>query len=200
MGRAIWIGISLILCVTIVALVVALNWPSGAALIGGPQVDDARLAALEQRVELLQRHLLLQQTVSNNEVKVIDVAPQPATTSSSHNVNAVDEVESQTAEQQQISYEQRFKEADRSNTSWSSLKEGELSRLTMGASLARLRSNQCRGAMCRIEIEHSSKKEAEEFLDENEHAPALLGTTYYRFPIDETGTRFVMFIEPAQTN
>jgi hypothetical protein len=98
---------------------------------------------------------------------------------------------------ERIAYENQFRGGG--STPWATGKEDELRRELSRSSLARVRRIECRGSMCRVETEHESTAEAEAFLDENDLRPGLLGTTYHRYPLNDTGTEVVMFVEPSQS-
>lgn len=164
--------------------------------------DDQRILALEQRVNLLQRQLLEGPPARTENAAAPTASAQRTQAAIEAEVDTPVEVTPEQAradrEEQRGAWEQRFNSEGAPNNPWAIEKEETLRTALRSSPLANAQSIRCRGNTCRIETQHPSKADAEALLDDNAMSSALLGATYYRFPLDEAKTRFVMYVEPAK--
>jgi hypothetical protein len=53
----------------------------------------------------------------------------------------------------------------------------------------------CRASTCRLHTRHPDRKSAEQFLDEMDLSPQLVGANLMRYPIEEARWEFAYFVE-----
>ncbi len=194
-----WIVLGAGTCLIMAAGIVA-SWGSLVAR-PTPRVVDPRVAELEKSVAQLRREILAQRIGVASDAVMGPHRPAPLhseTTELSQDVSRDEQGRSEAEPATLADFQVRFSSKS-SDSSWTVRKEEELRSTLTRSALAKVEGIQCRGALCRVETSHKSNEDAESFLDENERKPGLMDATYYRFPLDQTGTRFVMFVQPNVT-
>lgn len=165
------------------------------------------LAALEQRLAELERdppsRTIVEPRVTKSErsASPAEESQRPgdertvAGTRESDEVKAASLFAGLAPSEQLAAYESDFSQQPSARSAWANEKEMLLVEAWRG-SPGRVRVD-CRADICRVETEHTSAAEAELFLDQQAFSPGLLGTTYYRYPLDDVGKRFVLFVSPG---
>jgi hypothetical protein len=83
---------------------------------------------------------------------------------------------------------------------WAKQKESDLRSRVTTTKLGQAKSVECRGDMCRFEMEHETPEQADQFVNENEFEPGLRGTSFVRLGLgDGTYTFFVQPTSPQPT-
>ena len=78
---------------------------------------------------------------------------------------------------------------------WAKQKEAELRSRVTTTKLGQVKSVECRGDMCRFEMEHETPEQADQFVNENEFEPGLRGTSFVRLGLGDGSYTF--FVQPS---